>query len=130
MTPLSLRRILGATLATASIALTLAPQRSEARRPVAHRRAPVAHRGVVAAPAVRGTARRTARRTTRRVARRRMHTLPAGYRMINYGAYRYYVVGGVYYYPYYVSGQPVYIEVDIDANGQPLPPPPANEIAY
>ena len=83
------------------------------------------NRGVVAGPA---STRGTARRTSRRVTRRRMYTLPAGYRVVNRGAYRYYYYSGVYYYPYYISGQTVYVEVDVDVNGNPESPPPASEV--
>ena len=78
----------------------------------------------VAAPVVRGTA----RRTTRRVVRRHMYALPRGYRTITRGSYRYYYYSGLYYYPYYMSGRTVYVEITIDSNGNPTAPPPASEI--
>ena len=81
----------------------------------------------VAAPAVRSTARRTTRRTARRVTRRHVYTLPVGYAAVTYGGYRYYRSGGIYYYPYYVSGQTVYVEVPVDPNN-PAPPPPVDSI--
>ncbi len=75
-----------------------------------------------------GIARRTSRRTSRRVVRRHMYFMPAGYRTIGYGGYNYYYYGGRYYYPYYHGGSPVYVEINIGANGQPEPPPPPSEI--
>ena len=85
-------------------------------------------RGPYVAPTVRGTARRTTRRTMRRVSRRHFYTLPAGYRAITYGAYRYYYYSGLYYYPYYVEGQTTYIQINVDASGNPVPPPPVEQM--
>jgi hypothetical protein len=79
------------------------------------------------APAVRSTARRTARRTSRRVTRRHLYTLPVGYAAVSLAGYRYYRYGGLYYYPYYVSGQTVYVQVDVDPNN-PGPPPPVDSV--
>jgi hypothetical protein len=91
---------------------------------VRHASGPARRPAVAPASAVRGTA----RRTTRRVARRRIYTLPAGYRAVTRGAYRYYFYSGIYYYPYLISGKTVYVEVDVDASGNPQNPPPASEI--
>jgi hypothetical protein len=69
-----------------------------------------------------------ARRTTRRVVRRHLYVIPRGYRLITRGNYRYYYYSGIYYYPYYISGQTVYVEIHVDTNGNPTAPPPASEI--
>lgn len=82
----------------------------------------IGYRGV-AAPVVRGTARRTARRVTRR----HLYALPMGYAAVSLAGYRYYRYGGLYYYPYYVSGQTVYVQVDVDANN-PGPPPSVESV--
>ena len=70
-------------------------------------RAPV--RVAPVAPVTRGVARRTTRRTMRR-----MYTLPAGYRTAVVAGVSYYVVGGVYYRPYFENGATVYVEVEFD----------------
>ncbi len=69
-----------------------------------------------------GTVRRTSRRTARRVTRRHIYTMPHGYRVVPFGRYRYYFYGGLYYYPYSISGQTVYVQVNINADN-PVPPP-------
>ncbi len=66
--------------------------------------------------------------SARQISRRHFYTLPAGYRAITYGTYRYYYVGGLYYYPYMDAGNTVYINIDVDASGNPLPPPPASAV--
>jgi hypothetical protein len=75
-----------------------------------------------------GQTRRVARRTSRRVTRRHMYALPIGYATYRWGAYNYYRVGGLFYYPYMYQGRTVYVEINIDGSGHPLPPPPASEI--
>ena len=77
---------------------------------------------------VHSVARRTVRRTTRRVVRRHMFGLPAGAALFPFGAYRYYRYAGLYYYPYMIGGRTTYIQVDVDAGGNPLPPPPASQV--
>jgi hypothetical protein len=62
-----------------------------------------------------------------RVARRHMYALPGGYRWITCGAYRYAFAGGIYYYPYMMSGRTVYIEIDVQ-NGRPMAPPPPSQV--
>ena len=99
--------------------------RRTSRRTTARHTAVTPYRGPAT---VHGTARRTSRRTARRVTRRHMYTLPAGYRAVTYGAHRYYYYGGLYYYPYYVEGRTVYIHVDVNSSGQPLPPPPVEQM--
>ncbi len=99
--------------------------RSSGRR--AARRTTQRNTGYRYAPAARGTSRRTARRTSRRVTRRHLYTLPAGYATVSLAGYRYYRYGGLYYYPYYVSGQTVYIQVDVDPDN-PSPPPPVESV--
>lgn len=75
-------------------------------------------------------ARRVARRTTRRVVRRHMYALPVGAAAFSWGAYSYYRYNNMYYYPYMYSGRTVYIEVDIDSRGYPLPPPHPSEVDF
>lgn len=57
-----------------------------------------------------------------------MYAMPAGYRVVPYGRYKYYYQGGIYYYPYMFGGRTVYVQVDVNASGQPLPPPPPSQI--
>ncbi len=71
---------------------------------------------------------RNSYQSARQISRRHFYTLPAGYRPVTYGAYRYYYVGGLYYYPYMDAGTTVYINVDVDASGNPIPPPPASAV--
>lgn len=73
-------------------------------------------------------ARRTSRRTTRRVVRRHLFVMPAAAAAVTFGPYRYYRYGGVYYYPYMIQGRTTYIEIDIDASGNPMAPPPASQV--
>ena len=131
----SLAAIMGVTCfssaAVFGAAMVATTERADAGRTVVRagpRGTAVRHRGGYYRPgvgygSVRRTARRTSRRTARRVTRRHMWALPAGYRVVNRGAYRYYYYGGAYYYPYYKSGRTVYVEVDINGG-----PPPASEI--
>lgn len=92
--------------------------------------------GVILAPTssealpVHRVARRTSRRTTRRVARRHMYALPVGAAAFSWGAYNYYRYNNMYYYPYMYGGRTVYVEVDIDARGYPLPPPNPSEVDF
>ena len=79
---------------------------------------------------VHGVARRTSRRTTRRVVRRHMFLLPGGATPFVFGPYRYYRVGGIYYYPYMMGGRTVYVEIDVDVSGNPMAPPPASQVQY
>jgi hypothetical protein len=51
-----------------------------------------------------------------------MYGLPAGYRMATYGAARFYVCSGFYYYPYIINGQTVYVQATV-VNGVPTVPP-------
>lgn len=53
---------------------------------------------------------------------RYMYGLPAGYRMVTYGAARYYVCSGIYYYAYVINGQTVYVQTTV-VNGVPVVPP-------
>lgn len=76
----------------------------------------------------RRVARRTARRTSRRVTRRHLFVLPAAASLVTFGAYRYYYAGGLYYYPYFLGGRPVYVQVDVQG-GRPLPPPPPSQVS-
>lgn len=76
---------------------------------------------------VRGTVRRTSRRTARRVTRRHIYTMPHGYRVVPIGAYRYYYYGGLYYYPYSISGRTTYVQVTVNISN-PTPPPPVASI--
>ena len=125
--------LVGTAMVAVGVSAT-APQAEAARRvtrTTTVRRAPVrapVRRAPVAAPTVRGTARRTTRRTVRRVSRRHFYTLPAGYRAVTYGAHRYYYTGGLYYYPYYVEGRTTYIQINVDASGNPVPPPPVEQM--
>ena len=48
--------------------------------------------------------------------------MPRGYRVVPIGAHRYYYYSGLYYYPYYVSGQTVYVQVDVNVNNPAAPP--------
>ena len=115
--------IIGATM------ITTAPE-AEARRTVS-RTTTVRHTRTapgVGYGTVRRTSRRTARRTTRRVARRHYYALPVGYRPYVWRSHRYYYYSGIYYYPYYISGRTVYVEIDVDDDGKPLEPPPASTI--
>lgn len=116
----------GAAMATVAIAgfslFSTAPS-AQAIPPYYYRRGPI-ERGVD-----RRVARRTARRTARRVTRRNMvWAMPAMATAFWWGGHQYYRSGGLYYYPYFVSGQTVYVEIEVDAQGHPLPPPPASEI--
>lgn len=79
--------------------------------------------GYRTAPVVRGTARRIARRVTRR----HLYTLSVGYAAVSLAGYRYYRYGGLYYYPYYVSGQTVYVQVDVNTSN-PGPPPSVESV--
>lgn len=73
-------------------------------------------------------ARRTARRTTRRVVRRHMFFMPAAAAAVTFGPYRYFRYNGIYYYPYMMGGRTTYIEIDVDASGHPMAPPPASQV--
>lgn len=89
------------------------------------------HRGPVERQVDRGVVRRTVRRTTRRVVRRHMiYGLPYGYRPYAWGGYSYYVAGSSYYYPYMYGGRTVYVIVEVDSYGRPLPPPAIDEIEF
>lgn len=129
----------GAGLATAVLIASSSDSAARTVRGASRSRTRTTHRGTthrsvsrtttrhtarpVAAPAVRSTARRTSRRTARRVTRRHFYTLPVGYAAVTLGGYRYYRYGGVYYYPYYISGQTVYVEVEVDPDDPSAPPP-------
>lgn len=76
----------------------------------------------------RRVSRRTSRRTSRRVTRRHLYGIPAGARPFMYGGFRYYHVGGLYYYPYMLGGRTVYVQVDV-SGGRPLPPPPPSQVS-
>lgn len=81
-----------------------------------------------ALPHDRRVARRTSRRTSRRVTRRRhFFGMPPGAAPFMYGGYRYFVAGGLYYYPYMLGGRTVYVQVDV-SGGRPLPPPPPSQV--
>ena len=82
----------------------------------------------VAAPVDHRVARRTSRRTTRRVTRRHFYALPAGARAHVWAGHRYYAVGGIFYYPYFIRGRTVYVQVNTTKSGEPEPPPPATKI--
>ncbi len=77
---------------------------------------------------VRRVSRRTSRRTMRRVARRHFYTMPHGCVPFRWGAYNYYRLGSIFYYPYMLHGRTIYVEVDVDSSGRPLAPPPASQI--
>jgi hypothetical protein len=51
-----------------------------------------------------------------------MYGLPAGHAVRTYGASRYYYCSGVYYYPYIINGQTVYVMASV-VNGVPTIPP-------
>lgn len=51
-----------------------------------------------------------------------MYGLPAGYAMRTYAGVRYYYCSGIYYYPYYINGQSVYVRCTI-VKGVPTVPP-------
>lgn len=53
---------------------------------------------------------------------RYMYGLPAGYAMRTYAGVRYYYCSGIYYYPYYINGQSVYVRCTI-VKGVPTVPP-------
>ncbi|MEI6533842.1 MAG: hypothetical protein WCN98_00770 [Verrucomicrobiaceae bacterium] len=66
-------------------------------------------------------------RQTSRARRRGYYACPAGAVAFSHGGYRYYRVGGRYYYPYFYGGRTVYIDIDVNG-GYPVPPPPAGSI--
>lgn len=73
---------------------------------------------------------RGSRQTGRQVSRARRrgcYALPHGAAPFAYGGYRYYRVGGRYYYPYMHAGRTVYIDIDV-SGGYPAPPPPVGSI--
>lgn len=70
---------------------------------------------------------RRAARQTYRARRRACYGLPMGAAPFAYGGYRYYRVGGAYYYPYMYGGRTVYVDVDV-YGGYPAPPPPIGSI--
>lgn len=85
------------------------------------------YRGAPYRPGGYAVNRGVARRTSRRVTRRHLYGLPGGYRPYRWGAYNYYRVGSLFYYPYMYQGRTVYIEINVDSGGNPLPPPPASQ---
>ena len=125
--------ILGAGVFGSAIFLTAPDAEAQRRTTTRARTTPrgtttVRHsttRGSAASPASPAGA---ARRTSRRVTRRHIRSLPSGYRTVTYGNYRYYHHNNIYYYPYYISGQTVYVEITVNAEGKPETPPPASEI--
>ena len=56
------------------------------------------------------------------------HGLPPGARPYAWGGYSYFFVGGRFLYPYLLGGQTVYVNVDVDEDGKPEEPPPAESI--
>ncbi len=53
---------------------------------------------------------------------RYMYALPAGWVARTYAGVRFYVCGSVFYYPYYINGQTVYVICPV-VNGVPQVPP-------
>ena len=70
---------------------------------------------------------RNTRQSVRQISRRHFYTLPAGYRWVTYGRYRYCFYGGRYYYPYIYGGRTVYIQVNVNSSN-PAPPPSSQVI--
>jgi hypothetical protein len=70
---------------------------------------------------------RRAARQAYRARCRAYYGLPVGAVPFVYGGYRYYRVGGAYYYPYMYGGRTVYVDVGV-YGGYPVAPPPIGSI--
>lgn len=55
---------------------------------------------------------------------RYMYGLPAGWRIYPYRGVQFYVVSGIYYYPYIINGQTVYVLAPVVGGAPTVPPRP------